>query len=210
MSVVPIKEIIKRADRACKMAAKEVGEEIQLAYDESVTDFYSSYSPTWYDRTGSTYKASTGYSGKTSWQIGEMHYRCGIRLDPGLMGEPYNIGNHGWAKYGIATADFIFSRTWDLGIHGFTAQEFQATNDLMRSMGFKEWDLGIINPKTHKKFESWQGLWAYRRSIGKPLPTKMTGSSSYRSPLPPVARMNQRMQSIWGDIDGKIDKYFSL
>lgn len=199
-------EVKKKADKACKMVAKEAGQEIQDKFMESVKEFYASYSPTSYVRTLSTYEASTGRTDRKHWKLGDMHYGFGIRLDPGLMGEPYNVGNHGWAKYGVATADFIFARTWDEGIHGFTREEFKNTNAFRAENGIELWSIDGTNRGANS-------LWEQRRRSGRPLPTKMK-SKLYRSKsnksTPPSYIMDVKVRGVIESLPAKIDKYFNL
>ena len=196
-----LEEVKEKADKACQMVAKETGDEIQDAYNESVENFYSAYSPSVYKRTESTYKASTGRHGRRWWRMGEMHYKFGIKVDPGLMGEPYNVGNHGWAKHGVATAAFVFGRTWDQGIHGFTRDYFMMMNSFR-----EQYDDPWIISKKDEFFKNGKrrgavGFWEFRRKQGRALPTNST---------PPSIIMDRKTRNILNTIYAKVDKYFDL
>lgn len=136
--IIDVDKIKKRLDAAIQIVGMEVGEEIQNAYVTAIQLFYGEYGPASYDRTFSTFKASSAYGGKPPYKkTGEMMCEAGIKVDPSLMGEPYNVGNHGWAGKGIATASFIFDRTFNKGIHGFTIGEVRKHNK--GRTGTKRW-----------------------------------------------------------------------
>ena len=200
-------KIKKDADKACQLVAKETGEEIQEAFVESVRDFYSSYSPSSYRRTRSTYEASSGKHGKKHWRIGEMHFGFGIRVDPSYMNEPYNVGHHGWAKYGLATASFIFGRTWDQGIHGFMKREYVNTNKFRSGYGIEKWDLDIYDSEGTHLVNSAK-LWAYRKKMWEKDKKKYHRLPS--NSTPPGLLMDHKTKVIWSTVPAKVDKYFSL
>lgn len=122
--IFDVEKLKKNLDKALRIVAEETGEKIQVAYVSTIQAFYGEYGPASYDRTYSTFKASSGYGGKPVFKkTGEMMYESGITLNPGFMGDPYRK-KHGWDP----SADFIFDRTFNKGIHGFTIGEVRIRN----------------------------------------------------------------------------------
>lgn len=107
-------EIFKKSYKtALEKTAQKIGKEIEKAYESQITRFYNDYTPILYKRTNSTWWASSGYRNYESWStyLGDLQYQAGINIDPANIqsnrGDPYR-----------ADTDWVFNRTWHLGIHG--------------------------------------------------------------------------------------------
>lgn len=113
-----VKEVLREV-------AEDVAFDIEMAYEKSIDEFYNDYSPRKYKRTYSTYLASTGYNNKNMVvQNGEYSFIAGIDVSPfNIPGSPYreHITSSGIA----VTKDFIFSNTFDKGLHGFQSGEYK-------------------------------------------------------------------------------------
>lgn len=99
--------------KALKETAEELAFEIENAYEKAIDAFYDDYDPRSYDRTYSTYLASTGYndpfSPKNVREDGEDSYLAGIHVSARYMPKkPYRAKNKFW----------VFQRTYEKGIHG--------------------------------------------------------------------------------------------
>jgi hypothetical protein len=85
--------------------------QIENNYETVIDMFYQHYNPLYYDRTYSTYLASSGYETLYSLQNMnpiEVGYDVGINVDSSnIKDDPYR-----------AETDWVFNRTWRFGIHG--------------------------------------------------------------------------------------------
>ena len=102
---------------ALKKTAEELTFQIQAAYESAIDKFYADYSPHTYGRTQSTYFGSSGakYFKKNIYPVGDMSYMGGIVVDSFFIGQPYK-----------ANATWVFNRTFEQGIHGYTPGEAKA------------------------------------------------------------------------------------
>lgn len=111
--IIDISVFKKSYDNALKKTAQRIGREIEKAYEAQITRFYNDYFPISYDRTGATWWGSSGMQDYKSWSIylGDLKYQAGITVSPeniqNKIGDPYR-----------ADTDWVFNRTWHLGIHG--------------------------------------------------------------------------------------------
>ena len=121
------REIMQAANKALRATAEEITYQIENAYENAIDKFYQDYTPRWYGRTHSTYLASSGYNyfGKNVKQVGKNSFIAGIEVDSGLMGSPYK-----------ADTSWVFSRTFERGIHGYTNKEAREWSDKERHLYF--------------------------------------------------------------------------
>lgn len=95
--------------------AYDIAEKIQIQYDNCIDLFYNDFDPVYYDRTNSTYKASYGEDGVSDLFVAQetdtgVLIEAGIIVDSSLLGSPYKD-----------PTDYVFTRTWEYGIHGTLA-----------------------------------------------------------------------------------------
>lgn len=118
-------EIDKMIKKAVKNTAIELSSEIEIAWERVIDEFYEDYTPVWYKRTFSTYKASDGYSELGSGNL--VPYIKNINRDKSgnilvgitvssdyIPGDPYE-----------ADKDWVFERTFEKGYHGYNQHEAQ-------------------------------------------------------------------------------------
>lgn len=212
--IIDVDEIKKRLDAAIQVVGEEIGRDIQIAYDRAIESFYNDYSPVWYDRTYSTYLASSYVGGGKPYykKTGNMSCEAGITVDSSFMGEPYNVGNHGWAKNGKATASFIFDRTFNKGIHGFTSGDKNKKNKTLSEYrwvpgnnAFSGYNFGGYIDMQYAEELGIMGRSSFVRNgqrAGKQtVPTKSS---------PPKVKMNKEFRNIKKSIDSRIDAAFKL
>lgn len=118
-------EIDGMIQKAMKATAIELSSEIEMAWERVIDEFYAHYTPSWYDRTYSTYKASDGYSEIGSGNLvpyiknikknkaGDILVGITVSADY-IPGNPYR-----------ADTDWVFERTFEKGYHGYTQHEAQ-------------------------------------------------------------------------------------
>lgn len=103
-----------------KIIAQEVSYEIEAGFERIIKAFYDDYDPVVYDRTESTYLASSNFNDLSHI---EGNNRGGIVVDSSnIPGQPYY--NH-WGKNKgkpMNTA-WVFNRTYN-GIHGLTRRNY--------------------------------------------------------------------------------------
>ncbi len=108
-----INEFKKGYRNAMEKTAQRIGREIEKAYESQISRFYNDYFPIRYDRTGATWYGSSGLNDYESWSkyLGGLRYQAGITVGSDNIqenfGDPYR-----------ADTDWVFDRTWRLGIHG--------------------------------------------------------------------------------------------
>lgn len=111
------KKIKKALDKATKKTAEELTFQIEHAYECAIDNFYNSYTPSWYNRTYSTYLASDRYDSiydSPLKKIGEA-YEAGININSKNIGKnPYR-----------ADKEWVLERTFEKGIHGYTFAEMK-------------------------------------------------------------------------------------
>jgi hypothetical protein len=115
--IFDIKKIEKIFDDAIEETGQEILWEIENIYETAIDKFYGDYTPLYYNRTFSTYLASSGYDTLYSpinlYQQGDS-YIAGIFVSSGnIQGNPYR-----------ASKDWVFDRTFIKGIHGIKAGNF--------------------------------------------------------------------------------------
>lgn len=100
---------------AAEEMATEVLWEIEHNYESVIDRFYEHYDPLYYDRTYSTYLASSGYDNLYSSRnfiFMSNEYDVGININSKrIPGSPYR-----------ADKDWVFSRTFEKGIHGINTR----------------------------------------------------------------------------------------
>ncbi len=107
-----VKEVKARVLGVADKIGYDLVEAIQIKYDHCVDAFYKSFTPAYYDRTYNTYSASDGEHGVSSLfdvqDSGDTIYiTAGITLDSNRLQPWYDD-----------PTDYVFSRTWERGIHG--------------------------------------------------------------------------------------------
>ena len=99
---------------AVKEMAYEYAWKIENLYESAIEAFYNDYNPLYYDRTGSTFLASSGYNNLFIPRnvYGNGHYwTAQITVGASNMpGDPYRANKH-----------WVFKRTFEKGIHGLNA-----------------------------------------------------------------------------------------
>ena len=124
-NIIDLNKIKQDLDKAIQAVGKEVGDEIQSAFETALDYFYGGYYPRNYGRTESLLKASSAANGIPTYKKnGEMSCEAGIVVDSSFMPAGVYSKSHGWKNPSV---DAIFSRAWNEGIHGFTAGEVAGT-----------------------------------------------------------------------------------
>lgn len=121
---------------ALEYLAKDTGDRIENAYQESISEFYAHYPhPIRYKRKEYLRRASSGYSknGKD-----RKHYRsinnntafnAGIRVSDEYIKALYQNN----AKYPHITNEWIFWRAFSEGIHGFSIKDIEEHNSKVKN-----------------------------------------------------------------------------
>lgn len=137
-AITQVKEIM---DKACKKAAKEIGEEIHNTFMKAINDFYNDWPAK--KRGYNLQEIDYGVKGKKVYNrsLGNNSYLCGIYVDPSYMnGNPYEK-KHGWT---FMNPSIAFNLSYLGGIHGFDEGMVAMAAPLKNG---KPWDPGTI-PKT--------------------------------------------------------------
>lgn len=122
-----LSDVDKKLQLAMRRTAMELSMEIEIAWERVIDEFYNHYIPKWYDRTYSTYKASSGYSEIMSGTL--MPYRCKKEKDGSyLVGITVSSDNIPDNPYdpdadGKPDKDWVFTRTFEKGYHGYNQHE---------------------------------------------------------------------------------------
>lgn len=170
-----LKELEKNIKQAAKQAAKETAEEltyqVQVAYRNAIDLFYEdkvfyygegSYSniPRSYERTFSTYEASSGFELTDSIGSGrdisnyvniyhkgdEMGYFGGITVsESNIKGNPYKINK-----------SYVFERTFKYGIHGVSRTDQRLFNRRRKSKKEQFWYLRNVNRGNSTHYYSYE------------------------------------------------------
>lgn len=120
------KQIRKVADNTLCDMAQKLGFDIEEAYEQTIEEFYSHYSPKYYDRTGGLLRASSGYKNQElRYWGGKGEYFAGIFVDPSYIP---NNQYRPKPQYPYITTTWIFNRAFDLGIHGFNKADVEIHN----------------------------------------------------------------------------------
>lgn len=117
-------DITEKFNEAVEEMASEMTFQIEHAYEETIDEFYEDYDPVSYDRTYSTYLASTGYDNATTplMHVGDAYF-AGIGVNgSNIPGQPYEMPKH-----------WVFDRTFYKGIHGINRNDvFKMNKDRTR------------------------------------------------------------------------------
>ena len=113
-------QLVKSKKELEKIIASEVSFEIEAGFEKIIDAFYNDYMPVIYERTESTYLASSNYNDLSHIENGN---RGGIIVDSAnIPGQPYY--NHwGVNKGKPMNTEWVFERTYD-GIHGLTRNNY--------------------------------------------------------------------------------------
>lgn len=116
-------------EKAVEATAEDVALEVEKAYEEVIELFYKSYTPRnngpyRYKRTKSTFYGSSGYdtlySSNNIYRENDI-YITGIDVSPEFMrNNPLGYNPY---RADLNSPAWVFWRTFDQGIHGFTAEE---------------------------------------------------------------------------------------
>lgn len=111
---------VDKIDNVFKQSSKEFAEEllftIQSIYETAIDRFYNDYNPLYYNRTFSTYEASSGANDLFS----SRNYRFSEQMNSFLVGievSPLFINRKPYR----ADTGWVFDRTFNQGIHGIRA-----------------------------------------------------------------------------------------
>ena len=108
-------DIEQKFQLACVEMAAEMTWRIESAYESVIQSFYDDYTPKFYDRTYSTYQASNRYDDPFGFTPVGNGYEAGIIVDhENIPGRPYRADKH-----------WVFTRTFNEGIHGFFRWEYR-------------------------------------------------------------------------------------
>lgn len=130
-------DIVPRAQHAIRETARQIGKEIEIAYEDAIYDFYASYHPKRYKRTHSLYHGSSAYKGKSpyfksaGYSSGSLtiSYVAGILIGPEFYpGNPYAKPGH------YVSVPWVFSNSFEKGIHGFTRSMVIKHNDEIKEL----------------------------------------------------------------------------
>lgn len=103
---------------AVSHAAYEAAYIIENQYESIISKFYDDYTPHIYERTYSTYLASSMYSdySKGIRKLSDGSYEVGIYVSPqNIPDDPY-----------IDDKEYVFWRTFEEGIHGLSRKDVRA------------------------------------------------------------------------------------
>ena len=119
-----LKDMEKNVNYAIVNAANEISFQIESAFENAISLFYSNYDPIVYNRTYSTFLASSGYedpfSSENVYLSGNLWF-AGITVgDPNIPGDPYR-----------ASKDWVFDRTFNKGIHGINIKTVRHRNSTL-------------------------------------------------------------------------------
>ena len=112
-------QLAQELRQAIDNASKKIGKYIYDAYDETARRFYAHYSPRQYARTNGFEKA----------------LKTNMYWEPSMGGNTYIVGIEGGSRFipsgnYKADTDWVFSRTWSQGIHGWTIEEYNKWNKM--------------------------------------------------------------------------------
>lgn len=119
LDVFQTKKLEKILDEATEETVREILWKIENIFETAIDKFYADYNPLYYNRTYSTYLASSGYedlfSSKNIINHGDF-WEAGIEVGaPNIPYEPYR------AKSG---KNWVFPRTYEKGIHGLNSGHY--------------------------------------------------------------------------------------
>lgn len=126
-------EIEKRSRKAAEEVASEVTFQVELAYEKAISKFYNDYDPERYERTLSTIKASNRWDDIFGYTPTKDRFIAGIEVGseniPNIFEGPDDEEGH--QPYRDPT-DWVFERTYEKGIHGYTILEARRYADKKR------------------------------------------------------------------------------
>ena len=109
------KNIDVALDKALYNVATNIGIKIQELYNQTVFEFYDSYTPHRYNRTFMTLRGSDAYRTINDPVAYEGGYKTGISVSPdNIPGNPYRLDK-----------DSVFERTFVEGYHGYNNKEIK-------------------------------------------------------------------------------------
>ena len=176
----------KAYDTALKKTAQRIGHEIEYAYEAQISRFYDDYIPIEYDRTYSTWWASSGLYNYQSWSkyLGDLQYQAGITVGvenlQAKRGDPYN-----------ADTAWVFDRTWRLGIHGINR------NNVRHKM---------VTKGRGKKKRTFEVKWAYRQF---PTNTRPSPEHEFKKAFTQIkkhAHLDEVFSEFWAKEVAKLNK----
>lgn len=107
-------QVEKAMDKALYVVAEKIGLEVDKIYESVIEEFYASYKPHRYKRTGATF-----YGSRLDPELPEQTdtgYITGLEISPdNIPGTPYR-----------ANKDWVFERTFVKGYHGYKRDEVKA------------------------------------------------------------------------------------
>lgn len=141
--IIDIDEILNRFDAMLQVVSDEIGNEIEAAFETAIADFYASYKPNRYKRTGNIKHLSSGYNdpSSVSVKLGNYRYIAGIKVSPG------NVSPTAYAKsphHGLRVNPyFVYNISYMRGIHGFNRSDLffkrdEQSGKLLRGNKYKE------------------------------------------------------------------------
>lgn len=130
------RQVHKKILNAAPTIAYEIAFEIQSHYDDCIQLFYKDYDPKFYNRTYNTYYASDGAEDVSKcYQIidggDKVTIRAGIQVGWFFMND--------W--YLHDSPEYVFPRTWELGIHGTSS-------------------IKVMSPSPKERMDKWFDLFA--------------------------------------------------
>lgn len=143
-----LKNIKKRFNIVLQEFAEDVAFNIEKAYESVIDMFYADYGPNngepwFYERTYSTYQASSGYdqifSPNNIQHYGDSYF-SGIGVSSSnIPSNPYN-----------AYKEWVFNRTFYKGIHGISSADVRGKNEQIRQKYKRQRQLMRMLKKKHK------------------------------------------------------------
>lgn len=124
--VDPLEKLLQEA---VEKTAEDILTEIETAYENVIQEFYNDYTPKnggpiWYKRTGASFYGSNAYdtliNPSTLYLQGDT-YITGIDVHSQFVeNNPYGVNPY---RADVNSPSWVFDRTFNEGIHGFTAAE---------------------------------------------------------------------------------------
>lgn len=147
-SKATLRNIKKHFNEVLQEFAEDVAFNIEKAYESVIDMFYADYGPNngdpwFYDRTYSTYQASSGYdqifSSNNIQHYGNSYF-SGIGVSSSnIPGDPYK-----------AYKEWVFNRTFYKGIHGISSVDVREKNEQIRQKYKRQRALMRKLKKKHK------------------------------------------------------------
>lgn len=136
---------------ALKASATILNYRLEKKWEQFIDEFYESYEPSLYDRTGSTYEASNMYdknlpelkNNRLAWKWKSINPTKNNSIIAGIEIDYKNIGDNPYK----ADLEWVFNRTFEEGIHGYTKEEA-----LSHSWSFRN-NQDPLNPSPSKRMD---------------------------------------------------------